>query len=277
VEGYIFDYRLGYVRAGCGLQGFDVIGGESADKLVALGGYTTPEQAKAGKSWAGALQGIDGRQMLCGCTDGYSSAQILTMFIREVPLLAPKLVVCLSGFYNIAYRLGFIQNNKWHNKKDAAFLSLHPFATPGHLHFYRKITSRFGLGNDEVFYGEENAMPAWELWLRHMGDINCLCEEFGIGFKALLQPCAFSGGYRRNERENASLREYYSLNNQELEDFHAGFRREYAEIASRAKGLGFIRDISGLFDGCEDVYTDACHVQEEYLPALSAEIKEAIF
>jgi hypothetical protein len=271
VDGYIFDFRLGYVRAGCELQGFDVIGGESAETLVALGGCTTPEQAKSGKSWANALHERDGRRMLCGCTDGYSSAQILTMFIREVPLLAPKLVVCLSGFYNIAYKLGLVQN-----KKDAAFLSLHPFATPGHLHFYRKITSRFGLGNDEVFYGEENAMPAWELWLRHMGDINCLCEEFGMGFKALLQPCVFSGGYMRNGRENAFLREHYGVTDQELMDFHDGFQREYAEISSRAKKLGYIRDLSGLFDGREDVYTNACHFKEEYLPELAAGIKEAI-
>jgi hypothetical protein len=272
MEGYIFDYRLGYVRAGCELQGFDVIGLESAERIVALGGYTTPEQAKAEQGWANALHGLTGKsQILCGCTDGYASAQILTMFIREVPFLAPKLVVCLSGFYNIAYRLGLVVN-----KKDAAFLSLHPFATPGHLHFYREITPRFGIGNDEVFYGEENAMPAWELWLRHMGDINCLCEEFGMEFKAILQPCVFSGAYRRNERESASLRAFYGLTDDELKGFHAGFQREYAEIAKRAKDEGYIADLSGMFDGHENVYANACHVKEEHVPELAARITEAI-
>jgi hypothetical protein len=272
VEGYVFDYRIGYVRAGCELQGFDVIGPESADRIVALGGYTAPGQAKGGLGWANALHGLAGEsQILCGCTDGYASGQILTMFIREVPLLAPKLVVCLSGFYNVAYRLGFVQN-----KKDAAFLSLHPFATPGHLHFYREITSRFGLGKDEVYYGEENAMPAWELWLRHMGDMNCLCEEFGMGFKAILQPCAFSGAYRRNERENASLKAFYGLTDEELEGFHAGFQREYAEIAERAKDMGYVYDLSGMFDSHEDVYADACHVKDEHMPELAARIAEVI-
>jgi hypothetical protein len=193
------------------------------------------------------------------------------MFIREVPLLAPQQCLCLSGFYNIAYRLGLIQN-----RKDAAFLSLHPFATPGHLRFYREITPGFGIGNDEVYYGEENAMPAWELWLRHMGDINCLCEEFGMGFKALLQPCVFSGGYRRSERENAFLREYYGVTDQELAEFHAGFQHEYAEITARAKELGFIADLSGLFDSREDVYADASHVKEEFLPELASGIEEVI-
>ena len=269
MDGYIFDYRLGYVREGCALQGFDVIN-ESNNRLVALGGYITPEQAKSGTSWAHELQkAVANRQILSGCTDGYSSAQILTMFIREVPLLAPKSVLCLSGFYNIAYRLGFIQN-----KADATLLSLHPFATPGHLYFYREIGSRLGIGNDEFYHGEENATPAWELWLRHMGDINCLCEEFGMGFTALLQPCVFSGGYRRSERESAFLRKYYGLTDAQLEEFFECFQREYAEISSRAKDLEYITDLSGIFDNHADVYADACHVRDEYLGELVAKIAE---
>jgi hypothetical protein len=272
VEGYIFDYRIGYVRAGCELQGFDVIGKDSGEKIVALGGYTTPAQAKGEKSWANALHRLAGKsQILCGCTDGYASGQILTMFIREVPLLAPKLVVCLSGFYNIAYRLGFVQN-----KKDAAFFKLHPFATPGHLHFYRQITARFGIGKDEVYYGEENGMPAWELWLRHMGDINCLCEEFGIRFKALLQPCVFSGAYRRSEREDAFLRERYGVTDAELDAFQAGFQQEYAEITKGAMDLSYIADLSCMFDSHEDVYADACHVKDGLMPELAAKIAEVI-
>ena len=105
MEGYIFDYRLGYVREGCTLTGFDVIGGDGAQygRIVTLGGCTTPEIAQNGQSWAHALYKHAGGkyQILNGCTDGYSSAQILTMFIREAILLKPKLVVCLSGYCQI--------------------------------------------------------------------------------------------------------------------------------------------------------------------------------
>ncbi len=273
MQGYIFDYRLGYVREGCALQGFDKIGEDGGARVAALGGYTAPEEAAAGNSWAHGLHlAAAGKyQILSGCTDGYSSAQILTMFVREVPLFKPKAVICLSGFYNVAYKLGLVQN-----KKDAAFLSLHPFATPGHLHFYRKITPRFGIGNDGVFYGEENQTPAWELWLRHMKDIKCLCEEFDISFVSFIQPCVFSGAYVRNERENGFLREQYGLTDIELEKFHAGFQAEYGQIAEHAKGLEYIKDLSCLFDGVGDVYTDACHVREEFLPELAAEIAEGL-
>ncbi len=273
MQGYIFDYRLGYVRKDCALPGFDKIGEDGGERLAALGGYTTHGQAVAGKSWAHLLHlaGAGKYQILSGCTDGYSSAQILTMFVREIPLLAPITVVCLSGFYNVAYKLGLVQN-----KKDAAFLRLHPFATPGHLHFYRKITPRLGLGNDEVFYGEENPIPAWKLWLRHMGDINCLCEEFGINFVAFLQPCVFSGTYRRSKRENAFLRERYGLSDSELKKISSGFGREYAQIAENAKGLEYIKDLSRIFDNHNDIYEDACHVREVFLPELAAAIAEGM-
>jgi hypothetical protein len=117
-------------------------------------------------------------------------------------------------------------------------------------------------------------MPAWELWLRHMGDINCLCEEFGIRFKALLQPCVFSGAYKRNERETSFLKEVYGLTAAELEGLHKGFQREYTEISNKAKDLSYIADLSGMFDGRSDVYTDACHVKDEFMPELAAKIAE---
>ena len=268
MDGYIFDYRLGYIRDDCKYEGFDLIGAEDAleCRIVTLGGYTTPQQARDGRSWVNALHKQKDRkhQILNGCTDGYSSAQILTLFIRDVILFSPKLVLCLSGFYNTAYKLGLVQN-----KSDTAFLSTHPFATPGHLHFYREITSRFGLGNDEVYYGTENHLPAWELWLRQMMEIKCLCDEFDIEFKSFLQPCVFSGKYRRSERENSFLRECYAITDYEIEKFHAEFQREYAEIIARTNDIDCITDLSGVFDDHETVYTDAYHVRDEFLPVLT--------
>jgi hypothetical protein len=267
MDGYMFDYRLGYVRSGCAMPGFDTIGrGGAPHRLVTLGGYTTPEMARTGRSWVHALSRRAGEKvhMLNGCTDGYSSAQILTLFLREVILFKPERVLCLSGFYNIAYRLGFVQS-----RSDAALLRTHPFATPKQICFLHGITTKFGLDNDEVFYGEENLLPAWELWLRQMAELRCLCAEFGLEFTSFLQPCVFSGEYRRGEEENAFLRGQYGLADEELEAFHAGFQREYARIAACAKELEYIRDLSGLFDGCENVYADACHVRDEFLPNLA--------
>ena len=271
MEGYTFDYRLGYVRAECAFSGFDIIGDDRAPngRIVTLGGYTTPEIARTGMSWVHALyKKTGGRyQIYNGCTDGYSSAQILTMFIREAVLLKPKLVICFSGFYNIAYKLGFIKN-----KMDAELIKSHPFSTPGQLDFYNKITSRFGLGNDEVFFGTENSLSAWELWLYQMEQINCLCAEFNIEFKTLLQPCVFSGIYQINDRERSLICDSYKLSSEEVEKFRTRFQREYTLIKEGAKERDFFIDLSNVYDDCKDVYADASHVQDRFITALTENV-----
>ena len=271
MEGYIFDYRLGYVRDGCTLPGFDVFGTDDAPcgRIVAIGGYTTPEPLQSGRSWVELLyRKLEGKyQILSGCTDGYSSAQILTMFIRDAVLFRPKLVICFSGFYDIAYKLGFVEN-----KADAELLKTHSFSTPGQIAFLRRLTPHFGLGNYKVYYGQSNDMPACELWLRRMAEIKCLCDEFEIGFRSALQPCVFSGKYVRSEEESSFLREYYKISDDAVEAFRARFQQEYREITIRAEALDYIVDLSGVFDHHKDVYYDACHAKDEYFALLAEEI-----
>jgi hypothetical protein len=272
-EDFIFDYRLGHVRAGSHMYGFDAIGEDGAPRVLALGGYTTTEQARNGLSWADGLYGLFrkdgvGVQILNGDTDGFSSAQELMMFIRDGILLKPRLAICLSGFYNFAYSLGFLKKR---HREYADILREHPFTTPIQLEFYKEITARMGLGNDKMHYGEPNSMPAWELWLFHTDIMHCLCEEFGIRHMVFLQPCAFSGGYAADRDEEASLSAEYSLSPGELENFRAGFQSMYAGAAEGAKTRDYIVDLSGLYSS--GAYSDACHIKAER----SGELAEAIY
>lgn len=264
----MFDYRLGYIREGCALPGIDEWG-KGEDSILLLGGYTTPEQAASGHTWTRRLaqQVGAGTRIWSGCTDGYSSAQMLVLFLREAILLRPRLVICLGGFYDVAYRLGLVEN-----REQAAFLRTHPFATPRQMDFLGAITARFGMGGDKVYYGEECTLPAHELWRGHMADMHCLCEEFGMEFRALLQPSVFSGRYQPGERERALLRERYCLTEAELEEMDGRFRQEYAAMSRLAGELDYITDLSGVFDDCTEVYEDACHVGEAYLERMVAGI-----
>lgn len=273
LSGYIFDYRAGYVREGCELPGFDVLGENEENTIVTLGGYTAPAQAKAHTSWADCLYeklgGAPKVRILNGCTDGYSSAQEMTRFIRDVILLKPRLVIILSGFYNFAYKYGLVND-----KEKAEFLKTHPFTTPRQIAFLKEITSRFGLGNDEVYYGEERSVPAFEYWLGHMDIINSLCLEFGLRLKVFLQPCAFSGSYTICESEETAIRQTYGVDDAQIETIRSAFQAEYLNAGRAIETRDYIENLSGLFDADADVYEDAVHVKDRFTAKISDDIFE---
>ncbi|MDR1321141.1 MAG: hypothetical protein LBK56_06905 [Gracilibacteraceae bacterium] len=276
LEGYIYDYRLGYVRAGME-GGFEIFGegGAPGGRIVTLGGCG---------GWAARLyERMGGRtQIYDGCTDGYTSAQELIMLLRDGLLLKPKLVLCYSGFYNFAYKLGFVREKRY-----IPLLQKHPFAAPRQIAFYEKITARFGLGGDKVYYGEENDTPTPEYWLEQMDIIHDLCKEFGIRHLTFLQPCAFSGDYRRGAAENETLCEVYGLSRDgfrdepgmtgatgetELDEFAALFREQYAAAAQAARSRDYIVDLSELFDGETGVYTNAADLSAAALDRLASAV-----
>ena len=273
LKGYIFDYRVGYVREGCVLPGFDVLGENVNNTIVALGGYTTPEQAKTRNSWADSLlESLGGSskvKVICGCTDGYTSAQEMTRYIRDVILLKPKLVIIVSGFYNIAYKLGLVKD-----KEIAKILKTYPFTTPRQIDFIRYITSRFGFGNDEVYYGEKNNLPAFEYWLGHMDIINTLCSQFGQKLMICLQPCVFSGNYQISERERSEIKQLFDIDDKQFEALYTAFKTEFQNFVKIAELRDYIANFSGLFDYECEVYEDAVHAKCEFTAKLGNEIAE---
>lgn len=272
----IFDYRLGYIRTETSLSGFDVIGEDGLLRILALGGYTTTVQAKQRISWADYLYKIfkDANQpvqIINGDTDGFTTAQEMMMFIRDGILLKPELVICLSGFHNFAYKLGFIREKEY-----VDILQKYPFTNLGQLEFYKDITSRFGLGNDKMHYGEENNMSAWEYWLSHVDIIHCLCNEFDIQHMTFLQPCVFSGKYKLSDTEKYVLAKTYGITEVEIERFDKEFRQVYKNAVQGSKDCAYITDISGLFDDDSNVYVDACHLGGEYVNKIADAVYKGI-
>lgn len=274
-NGLRFDYRLGYVRANTPFSGFDVIGEDGAPRILLLGGYTTTNQATSKQTWADCLYDLfkaDRRpvQIINGDTDGYTSAQEMMMCIRDGVLLKPDAVICLSGFYNFAYKLGFV-------KKDVAefveILQNHSFTNYGQLEFYQSFTSRFGLGKDTMYYGEKTKTSAWQYWLEHTDMIHCICEEFEIKHMTLLQPSMFSGEYKPSNREKDTLAKLYGFTDIEMQRFNKDFRKIYQNLRQGVEDCPYIANISDLFDNENDIYVDACHTDEKY----TIRIAEAIY
>jgi hypothetical protein len=250
------------------MAGFDVIGEDGAPRILTLGGYTTPEQARSGRTWANLLYDLfkkDGKevQILNGDTDGFTSAQELLMLIRDGILLKPELVICLSGFYNFAYKLGFLKKDQ---RGYTEILRDHPFTNPGQLDFLKEITSRFGLGQDKMYYGEINNAPAWEYWLQHVDIMHCLCEEFQIRQITFLQSCAFTSGNAISQGFFPA--DVYGFSQDDMERYCREFQSMYRGAAEGIKNRDYIVDISALY-GAEWMYLDACHVKEEYISILT--------
>ncbi|MDR1203862.1 MAG: hypothetical protein LBL26_00050, partial [Peptococcaceae bacterium] len=89
-------------------------------------------------------------------------------------------------------------------------------------------------------------------------------EEFGIRHLAFLQPCAFSGDYRRGAEEDDTLRGLYDITPEELDGFAALFGEQYSAVPQAAGDYGYIADFSALFDGETGVYTDACNFRDTF-------------
>jgi hypothetical protein len=120
-----------------------------------------------------------------------------------------------------------------------------------------------------VYYGEENHLPAWEYWIGHVDILHALCAAFGIRYRVFLQPCVFSGGYKRRRAEDTALREAYALTQTELDTIAARFRDEYDQAARATRTRDFLVDLSDLFAGEADVFLDACHVRNAYVDRLA--------
>ena len=194
-QGYMFDYRAGYVRSGTAIPGFDVYGPEDAEhSVISLGGcenWAKPLCEQLGGEW----------RVYDGCADGHTTAQAMIMLIRDGLLLKPDIIVCVSGYYDFAYQLGIDVS-----ESDAAILKAHPFVTPRQIVYYTAITERlgigWGIGCQKIHYGAKIDKPAYETWCKHLRDMNALCTEFGIAFAAFLQPNLYP--------ENQRLAEYYA-------------------------------------------------------------------
>jgi hypothetical protein len=281
-DGFVFDYRLGYVRNTGDIEylGFDVLGDDGGTRILTLGGYTTAEQAKENRAWVNKLYNRfkeDGKsvQIINGDTDGYTSAQEMMMLIRDGILFNPKVVICLSGFYNFAYKLGLVKKEEQDLKEH---LQKYPFVNAKQLTYYNDITANMGIGYDKIYCGEENNTPPAEYWIQHTDIMHNICEAFNIQYKTFLQPCIFSGNYKASKNERVMLSREYALSQGDILKAKSAFMETYNHAETYIKQRDYIEDISHEFDNEKDsIYIDAVHLNDEALKSLVNRIYEVIY
>ncbi|MCM1498877.1 MAG: SGNH/GDSL hydrolase family protein [Clostridium sp.] len=269
----VLDPHLGHAHISSneeypGFIKYECINSESTNPVVilALGGSTTSAYGVRQKPWSEYLSEILIKNSIehiiyCGGTDSYTASQELIKLIRDGLWLKPDYVISYGGINNMS------------------ILSKTPF-----VHYYQKefydgvvksITSSHWGAMRGVNYGVEPDCDNFKYWFIQIKMMNAICEEFGIGYKAFLQPILYSK--ERIDSKDADLdivflngcgflSEYssgklVSLSMDET-DYAYKLYKSALHFRNMAKKVyeSWFCDLSDLFDGQSGIYIDPCHV-----------------
>lgn len=255
----VYDVNLGYTRVD-DLPGFAIFHqgvDETKDvvTIVTLGGSTTDATFANVMSWSEFLQnmlverGINA-QILCGGIAAANSTQELIKCIRDVVPMQPELVLLYSGINDVKAL---------------------PTDTPFVLDYQKELAERCAdkdmivnekafrnTGNDSKLvlhatgYGLPNHKSTAQYWVDNVRMMHAVCAEFGIPFAAFLQPNAYIG-------KGGEI----SFHKELLADAAAAKHRQITEeMIAAIAGYDYITDLTGIFNGMQEVYMDDCHVLE---------------
>lgn len=254
---YILDPCVGYnftCRTDDHIPGFVELGSADATStIVLLGGSTTDETNYPFRSWGCCLadkfvqNGYKVKVFNGGC-GGYRSSQELVKLIRDVIPLRPNVVISYTG-YNDAYpiRVG---------NKGRQYPFIHIFQED----VFRQISEHYEYRNSDNVTSENYTLglpderSPEERFADNIRMMDSICTEFGIQFKAFLQPCFIT-------KENSAQEKEMSMH---FEFFHDGFEEGLRHFYQNAEQIELecMEDITWLFDHEDDVYLDVCHVNE---------------
>lgn len=267
---YIFDFDLGYVRAGCSLSGIDVIGKDCGRKILVLGGCVDANSARSGKSWPHFLEQIlrdsgNPAQILSGDTKGYVSGQELIMLIRDGILLEPAHVVVMSGANNFHEHAGFDLD-----RRIAGIVRAHPFIGATQAKIVGDVTSVLGIEQGGIYYGVPDSTPPAELWLEHMTIMRNLCLDHGIVFTSFLQPDVLAIPDDLSDAEMEYLRLIYNASETFVREAHAAVRRIYTQVRALIRDKNWIVDFSARRDAIFPSLGRSVKAQREHLAEIVA-------
>lgn len=251
-----YDPLLGFTRDD-DLMGFKRFGNETSTalRIVTLGGSTTDYSYSSIKSWPEILHelllssGIE-NVLYNGGICGYMSSQERDKFLRDVIPLKPDYVFCLSGVNDIG----------WNHCSQK-----YPYY-PQYI-IDQIIFSTFSeqQENDSIGFGMKEKLEDYENWFKNQQIILGASKEFGIKYTCFLQPCIFTGKYKKSEFEENWLNEL--LNNWLNE--HKSIRYIFSNWGNFYKGAKYlikgsenIIDCTDIFDNISGVYIDGIHCEE---------------
>lgn len=255
------DSLLTLNRIGDELPGFKIFSDnrKEAYKIVVLGNSTSDATTGNIRSWSEFLYerlifNNYPVKIYCGAITGYSSTQEYLKLNRDVIGLKPDLVISFSGYNDIkgnSTEDNFPFLHKY-QKKFYNFLQENPRLAPDSM-YVRNVSN--------VTHGIPCMKEDYEIWIDNMRAMNAICKEFGIRFRAFLQPMVEYHGPVKNWIQQEIINEYYRL----TDSYNLIKATELFCIGAK-KGIikyPYIIDMTELFRDETDVFYDTCHCNEK--------------
>ncbi len=223
-------------------------------KIAILGNSTSDATFTYCKSWGEYFyerlqkDGIRA-SVWCGAMLRVNSGQELWKLIRDVIPQKPDLVINVSGVCNIEanYEKELLEGHFyiWNYQKE--FLE----------EKMKRKKIRMGQKKKQrirgISFGLEDKRSWAEWWVEDMRLMHAICAEFGITFRAVLQPNLYAGDYKATGLEHtAKDREYPKR-----------VKGWYEQVKQLIADKPYIWDFTTIYDGMENIYWDTCHVYEK--------------
>ncbi len=247
-------------------------------RILILGGSTSCGYGIRHKCWAEQLSIILSKynishEIINGAVHDYNVSQELVKIIRDGIWTKPDYIISYSGVNN----LGKIRNmtKQWGECS--------PFLRSFQLDLFSSIVGESDKyptadSKDQFSKGMLPNVNDFEFWFMQERMIYAICNELNIGFKAILQPCAYSlflGNNTFNElyskgvisgrgcfydnNSNSVVQLNENTNDSSIFQSALDFRNE----AGKKEDVKWFKDFSAIFDNTPEVYIDFCHLNEQ--------------
>ena len=249
-----FDPFLGFSQIR-DIEGFYICGDiKCSDRIVVLGNCTSlPNMpVKSWVDWFGEKIVQDGITLLNGACAGYSSSQEILKLIRDVLILAPKMIIVFNGVID-STNVNREINYPYYTKFECNILKSR-FGDDGKEMKYKEMQTV----PSKVLYGQMSSEKNWEHYIRNMRIIHAIADELNIKVFVFLQPSLYynSAGLLPKEREI-----FNELYRNEDNDFTYSIANDfYKNVCKYLKKENWFYDLTGIFEGMNgSAYIDEIH------------------
>lgn len=256
----MIDPLLGYTRDEEDCPGIVTYGEPKGDedfRVLILGNSTTDSSTANLNSWPYYLHQELSRiweqnvVVYNGAISGYHSGQEFLKLCRDGLDLKPAIVISFDGVTEMGgmdttvKRRKLVHKYQWRMWEN---IMKYPGAIPDSLHMrnLKKLSA-----------GMEETRDDSEVWINNERKMHAVCEEFNIKFIGCLQPmiargCVLDTEIRALLDDMGIKEEYYRIQTRFIDD-----------AVIRMKKYHYLKDLTMLFDGRDNVYQDSIHYSEQ--------------